>query len=88
MDYCSDKICRIVIKIFKNFIKLDLEEYLYIAIKNVLSLYSNDLGFPGTRLSKFIIEPDFKMNNFFVESECLSFIFILSELQTWIFKWK
>lgn len=70
------KFAELSLRYSKNFIKLDLEEYLYIAIKNVLSLYSNDLGFPGTRLSKFIIEPDFKMNNFFVESECLSFIFL------------
>ncbi|HOB15533.1 MAG TPA: hypothetical protein PK894_00445 [Defluviitoga sp.] len=67
---------KLSLKYSKNFIKLDLEEYLYTAIRFVLSLYSNDLVFPGTRLSKFLIEPDFKMNNFFVESECLSFVFL------------
>ncbi|WP_147430588.1 3-dehydroquinate synthase [Petrotoga sp. HKA.pet.4.5] len=63
------------LKYSKNFIRLDLEDYLYSAVKFVLSLYSNDLPFPGTKLMKYIADTSVKSD--FVQSESLSFAFLL-----------
>lgn len=63
------------LKYSKNFIRLDLEEYLYSSVKFALSLYSNDFPFPGTKLMKYLIDttnsPDF------IKNEALSFAFLV-----------
>ncbi|POZ88445.1 MULTISPECIES: hypothetical protein [Petrotoga] len=62
------------LKYSKNFIRLDLEDYLYTTVKYVLSIYSNDLPFPGTKLMKYITDTSVKSD--FVQNEALSFAFL------------
>lgn len=70
------KFAELSFKYSKNFLRLDLEEYLYQAIKFVLSLYSNDLVFPGTKLVKYLIDTEHKKNLEFIESEYITFVFL------------